>query len=89
MLIVRQEETGKSMWKFSMSCNSQGLDHRKMYVDKLRETESRIVVARIWWGQGTEGGFQSKGQTSTFKMNKFWGSNISMMAIVNNTVSYA
>ena len=44
---------------------------------KLIDTENRLVVARGGgreWGEWGEGG--QKVQTSHYKVNKFWGSNV-------------
>lgn len=42
---------------------------------ELTETESRMVVARENWGEG-KGDYSQQGQTSSYKMNTFWESNI-------------
>lgn len=40
------------------------------------EIESRVVVARVW-GSGEKWGDVDQGvQSSSYKMNKYWGSNI-------------
>ena len=42
---------------------------------KLTETQSRMVIARGWrWGKW--GDVDQNVQTSSYKMNKFWGSNV-------------
>ena len=55
---------------------------------ELLETNRRMVVARGWGVSGGCGKFGQRVQASTYKMNKFWRSNYSMMTIVNNTVLY-
>ena len=54
---------------------------------KLIETESRMVVAKDR-GCGKWGDVGQKMQTSSYKLNKFWGCNVQHVTIVNNTILY-
>lgn len=50
-----------------------------------------MVVARVWGGRRSGGKWRDIGQrvtTFSFKMIKFWGSIISVVTIVSNTVVY-
>lgn len=52
------------------------------------EIESKLVVAMGWgWGKWEDTG--KRGQTSSYKMNEFWGLICNMINITNNTVLYS
>ena len=55
--------------------------------DKLRETESRVGVPRVW-RRGKWGDIGQGVQTSVYKITRSGDLIHSMVIIVNNTVSY-
>ena len=56
---------------------------------ELIDTENRLVVVRgREWGMGEMGEGGQKVQTSSYKINKYWGCYVLQCDIVDNTVLY-
>ena len=65
---------------------SGGDDQRKgSRSPALGEAQTRMVVTRVWGNWGDAG---QRVQTSSYRMNKFWGSNTSIVITDNSTILY-